>query len=290
MTPERIAAIKARCEKASLNWKAEEGWDGADLRLFLVRGARDGIKFGRDAQAWDDVRFAAHARDDVPDLLAEVERLAEEIERARTYTGLEWYGCPLCTYKDGALVQSCTMHAQINFQAKEIEARDSVIETLTFQVAELDRDAGGVRSALAERNREIEEKNREIEKLRADRELLQSTYPGSEEIAALKADEQRWQAGCKHAEAERDEARGHANSFEESLTAAYDTIEALQSERDRLRKRLAELPGSLQHLSDLAAEISKYAWNNLPHKELWDKFDSIVRALVAEAAKEKEKL
>ena len=40
----------------------------------------------------------------------ENKQLRADLDRARHYTGLEGYPCPLCTYKDGVFVESCEMH------------------------------------------------------------------------------------------------------------------------------------------------------------------------------------
>jgi hypothetical protein len=50
--------------------------------------------------------------------LACVEKLEEQIERARSYKGIEAYPCPLCTYRDGIFIESCQMHKDMH----ELEA------------------------------------------------------------------------------------------------------------------------------------------------------------------------
>jgi hypothetical protein len=44
---------------------------------------------------------------------AERDQLLEALEKARTYTGPESDGCPLCTYIDGKPIASCAMHRKI---------------------------------------------------------------------------------------------------------------------------------------------------------------------------------
>lgn len=83
LSDERIREIKERCEKASDNWVVEPGFIGSDRAQFLVIDGGDGIRFHyrwdeRDAEE-NDMQFAAHARQDIPDLLAEIERLKETI-------------------------------------------------------------------------------------------------------------------------------------------------------------------------------------------------------------------
>jgi hypothetical protein len=43
-----------------------------------------------------------------------VESQAEQIERARTYKGIEAYACPLCTYSDGIFIESCQVHKDMH--------------------------------------------------------------------------------------------------------------------------------------------------------------------------------
>ena len=87
MTPERLAGIKARCETATPGpWVHEvtsddqrvgpcagheDPWDGGGpiVRAPVVRAWR------KDPGMLQDFAFIAHARTDVPDLVAEVERL-----------------------------------------------------------------------------------------------------------------------------------------------------------------------------------------------------------------------
>lgn len=38
----------------------------------------------------------------------QVALLTDQMQLARTYTGLEGYGCPLCTYENGVFIKSCT--------------------------------------------------------------------------------------------------------------------------------------------------------------------------------------
>jgi len=82
MTKDRLATIREREEKASKGpWKKELGFCGAERIPFLVRPGFDGVQFGRRPNDDNDMEFAAHARQDVPDLLDEVERLTRENER-----------------------------------------------------------------------------------------------------------------------------------------------------------------------------------------------------------------
>jgi len=51
---------------------------------------------------------------------------ARDLERARTYTGLEGWACPLCTYEAGKFIALCGPHRQL----AEAEAeRDALILT-----------------------------------------------------------------------------------------------------------------------------------------------------------------
>jgi hypothetical protein len=46
-------------------------------------------------------------------LVAEIKRLRETIEFARTQTGYEARMCPLCHYENGVLIGPCSLHAEI---------------------------------------------------------------------------------------------------------------------------------------------------------------------------------
>jgi len=84
MTPERLAEIRERCERVGLK-------DGP-WRVAQVKGFGGSVfLFGPEPEPWCPIAdlsgagdqttdFIAHARQDVPDLLDEVERLKREIE------------------------------------------------------------------------------------------------------------------------------------------------------------------------------------------------------------------
>lgn len=48
------------------------------------------------------------------DTVEERDLLAADLERARTYTGLEAEGCPLCTYVEGVFKAQCSLHRQLD--------------------------------------------------------------------------------------------------------------------------------------------------------------------------------
>jgi hypothetical protein len=47
-------------------------------------------------------------------LCAELRRARSEIERARTYIGIEGYPCPLCHIENGKFLEPCEMHRHID--------------------------------------------------------------------------------------------------------------------------------------------------------------------------------
>jgi hypothetical protein len=49
--------------------------------------------------------------------------LMDDLERARTYTGVEAQGCPLCTYVDGVFKKSCSFHREI--AALELQVKEA---------------------------------------------------------------------------------------------------------------------------------------------------------------------
>lgn len=76
MTPEELQAIRERCEAATPG-----EWKGTNVALFHQVGwvAHGPVALSREA-AEADAAFIASARTDVPALIAEVERLREELE------------------------------------------------------------------------------------------------------------------------------------------------------------------------------------------------------------------
>lgn len=69
---------------------------------------------------WND------AEERVKSLALQVRGLTDALERARTHTGLEADGCPLCTYVDGVFTAACAMHRKIEgMEAQISEERKS---------------------------------------------------------------------------------------------------------------------------------------------------------------------
>lgn len=84
LTDEELYQIRQRCEKASLGpWKSyiegRDHWGGDDVIITGVKG-----EIGEDIYLTgatdDDQDFIAHARQDIPRLLDEVERLKRVIK------------------------------------------------------------------------------------------------------------------------------------------------------------------------------------------------------------------
>ena len=74
LTDERIAEIKKRCEQATLGpWKSYiEKREKISGSSFIQTAGEDIYLTGATTEDQD---FIAHARQDIPDLLAEIERL-----------------------------------------------------------------------------------------------------------------------------------------------------------------------------------------------------------------------
>ena len=92
MTPEQLAAIRARAEAATPGpWRVVEdiewGTGAAEYHWYrYVDGPTDyGDEYGYEYQilSREDAAFIAHAREDIPALVAEVERLQAELARVR---------------------------------------------------------------------------------------------------------------------------------------------------------------------------------------------------------------
>lgn len=100
LTDEELTAIRERCEKATSGpWELEGSavisehaesycWNGASNDVCLLN---DGGEYISNTNSESDADFIAHARDDVPRLFAEVERLRKalgNIEALSFYRGL----------------------------------------------------------------------------------------------------------------------------------------------------------------------------------------------------------
>lgn len=84
---ERLAEIRARCDKATAGpWtvRARAPYHECDVIYHEcdVRGPERGL-FGGQFAKTVDAAFIAHAREDVPYLLAEIDRLRSELEAAK---------------------------------------------------------------------------------------------------------------------------------------------------------------------------------------------------------------
>lgn len=89
MTDEELAAIKARCAAATPGpWVADSGNEvSAEFGKFMVDLCLCYTPrcFDHPATAEDNSMFIAHARTDVPALVAEVERLRSDVARLTAF-------------------------------------------------------------------------------------------------------------------------------------------------------------------------------------------------------------
>ena len=95
MTDEKLAEIKARCDAASPGPWVDAITDAGDL-IITVNGAGCmpfiylGDMENTESDDHNNATFIAHARTDIPDLLAEVERLRADRDHARKQAKF-WY-------------------------------------------------------------------------------------------------------------------------------------------------------------------------------------------------------
>lgn len=66
-------------------------------------------------------RHATHWEQGARDEQKRAETAEATLKLARTYTGLEAKGCPLCIYRDGVFIEACSMHRQIDTARVEAE-------------------------------------------------------------------------------------------------------------------------------------------------------------------------
>lgn len=87
LTPEQLRAIKGRCEQATEGPWEVEGRGGVHMSgrrdAYIVVQAKTGRCLHGPTWTYEDAVFVAHAREDVPALIAEVERLWEENRKLR---------------------------------------------------------------------------------------------------------------------------------------------------------------------------------------------------------------
>ena len=95
MTPERLEAIRQRVEKATQgpwNFEGNKWQDGYVIYSPIKRGFHNNggeVAEVDDSYEPSDAEFIANARQDIPDLLAEVERLRYALESIVNIDG--WY-------------------------------------------------------------------------------------------------------------------------------------------------------------------------------------------------------
>lgn len=100
MTPDELAAIKALVDAATEGpWRTGDQWNSAGtvgvLSAKSTHGNEDIVASCCDHGADPaDAQFIAHARQDVPRLLAEVERLTAVVDAVRELHAEGEFGCP----------------------------------------------------------------------------------------------------------------------------------------------------------------------------------------------------
>lgn len=97
LTAEELSAIKERAEKATAGpWSREFGEtvDGIEIVSDSIKGClREVVSIDSGVVRYPDMHFIAHSRDDIPKLLAEVERLKKIEAEAIEIIGEMYGGC-----------------------------------------------------------------------------------------------------------------------------------------------------------------------------------------------------
>ena len=99
------------CQIIGENRKLSESLAEAERRL---------SQLNKDKEALIEQRDAAYERQD--NTRRELESATEDIERARTYQGIEGWGCPLCTYVEGKFVALCSLHRKLEDTKLQVES------------------------------------------------------------------------------------------------------------------------------------------------------------------------
>ncbi len=82
------------------------------------------------------------------ELNAKVKQLQSDLDKAKTYTGLEGHSCPLCEYKDGVFIKHCTMHEQIEQLQTEIFRYNSELSDALTKAEQLKAELAKLRSFI----------------------------------------------------------------------------------------------------------------------------------------------
>jgi len=107
MTKEQLDAIRERCEAASMGpWIAEEPWKRPGVYTVKQKDIYiDWIcymQISNQPNYTNDANFIAHAREDIPALLDEIDRLNRELDAA-----VEVISCGTCRYNDDKNDEYC---------------------------------------------------------------------------------------------------------------------------------------------------------------------------------------
>lgn len=89
----------------------------------------------------DDIRKIA--LNDLHEAQKQIEWLEKQLERARTYKGIEGWPCPLCRFENGVFKESCEMHKQIDELERKCAAKDEALKKAKFAL-DWSRPIGGV--------------------------------------------------------------------------------------------------------------------------------------------------
>lgn len=93
-----------------------ESWLDKQTNQFI-----NNMVWSQDVYGYTATLIIEHIKKFASFIKKDIDFFQQQLERAKTYTGLESYPCPLCTYENGKFIKFCALHQRINELESKIE-------------------------------------------------------------------------------------------------------------------------------------------------------------------------